>query len=333
MSEFFDDNTPEVDTPEQSILNQLNDQSARFARLIVAVEQQRMALQTAELTLATRIADVDDEQQRIVSQLAKKQAANEAQFKRTRVILIGVFSALALVITAALAAFYVQFVQTQQRWNDDIAELRDMTNTLQHQPPDSAIQNQVIQERLQELSSAVAALSSPPAATGVTEAAAESSAASSPAPAIKPGAKVETLGQLTLEPETPIKAPVTHSAATSAAPKSTHSSPRKVNVAAAEQIPVNDRVYSLQLIGFFSFEELLTYTQRTPLPEKVFFQTETYHGRPWFVLIHSLHSNYASAKATIANFPPELAQLDVWIRKLPADATVNLLNITPAPAQ
>jgi DamX protein len=344
MSAFFDDNTIEpnapVNTPESNILNQLNELSARLARLTVVVEQHRIALQTAELNLATRIADIDDEQRRSLNQLTKKQETNEAHFKRSRIILISVFAVLALVISAALATFYIQLTRAQQHFNDDIAELRDMSNTLQHQPPDNVIQNQVIQERLQQLSEAVATLSSSSSVNVATpahlESALESKAVAIPpaAPEVVSELQVGTVGQLRVDSAQPVNPPVAHSsstaAASTAAHTSSHSTNPSINPASTKQIPVNDQLYSLQIIGFFSFEELLAYTQRIRLPEKVYFQTETYHGRPWFVLIHSLHSNYASAKAEIANFPPELAQLDVWIRKLPPDATVNLLDVTPA---
>ncbi|MBK1695251.1 hypothetical protein CKO09_10965 [Chromatium weissei] len=345
MSAFFDDNTIEENPPtDPLILNQLSDQATRLARLTVALEQQRMALQTAEVTFATRIADMDDEQQRILSQLNKKQSANETHFKRTRTILIGVLSALALITTVALTIFYIQLAQAQQQLNNDIAELRDMSNTLQRQPPDNAIQNQVIQERLQQLSEAVAELSSTQSTTTETSTS-HLELPLKPALIAKPitgsevvtKQKVETIGQLRVDSEKLATSAIEHAATTSSvadsASSSSHSKNRNFNAASAQQMPVKERIYSLQLIGFFSFEELLAYTQRTSLPKEIYFQIETYHGRPWFVLIHSLHTSYASAKAAIANFPPELAQLDVWIRKLSPNATVNLFDATSSSVQ
>ncbi|AFL73883.1 SPOR domain-containing protein [Thiocystis violascens] len=95
---------------------------------------------------------------------------------------------------------------------------------------------------------------------------------------------------------------------------------------ASELIDVGQTPYALQLIGFFSFEELLDFARRFPLPAKVYHQEKTYRGRPWFVLIHSLHASRESANEEIARLPAELVKLAPWVRKLAPDDSLSLLK-------
>ncbi|AFL72245.1 SPOR domain-containing protein [Thiocystis violascens] len=99
---------------------------------------------------------------------------------------------------------------------------------------------------------------------------------------------------------------------------------------AAEPVSGNIRVgetpYSLQLIGFFSLEKLLSYTRIAPLPSRVYYKQETYRGRPWFALIHSLHASRESANAAISDLPAELAKLDLWVRQLDPNSSLTPLK-------
>jgi DamX protein len=317
-------------------------QSERLSRLLVTVDKQRSALQNTEASLITRIADVDDEQRRAVSQINKKYEAVNNSLKNTRMLAITLVLGVIAVTATVLGVFYVHTDRVHTTLLADVAELRDMANTLQRQIPENSMQNKVIQERLTQLSlriSGVTRSTEEPEAVVFPAAPVAPLARLDPAPALpeappaviaSPTAPVKSEPQpvpfnpaLDLDPTPSVSIP-TPSAATSA--------PSVLNRPNTETVAVTETLYSLQLIGFFSFEELIAYAQRVPLPPRVYYQTETFRGRPWFVLIHSLHTSYASAKAVIAQFPPILAELDVWIRKLPADATVTALNIQPKPA-
>jgi DamX protein len=94
-----------------------------------------------------------------------------------------------------------------------------------------------------------------------------------------------------------------------------------------EPLVVGDRPFALQLIGFFSLDELLDFASRKELPARVYFREESYQGRPWFVLIHSLYAGYSEASAAIDTLPTQLAMLDTWIRNLPPETRLGILHI------
>ncbi|NJO55752.1 MAG: hypothetical protein HC834_04660, partial [Rhodospirillales bacterium] len=63
------------------------------------------------------------------------------------------------------------------------------------------------------------------------------------------------------------------------------------------------------------------------LPARVYFREESYQGRPWFVVIHSLHTRYSDASESIDKLPPELGMLDTWIRNFPPETRLGILDI------
>ncbi|MFD2110821.1 SPOR domain-containing protein [Thiorhodococcus fuscus] len=89
-----------------------------------------------------------------------------------------------------------------------------------------------------------------------------------------------------------------------------------------ERISVGGRPYTVQLMGFYSLDSLLSFARRHGLTDRPVYDEESYQGRPWFVLIHSLHATKEEAEASVAALPPDLAKLDIWIRKLEPDATI-----------
>lgn len=90
---------------------------------------------------------------------------------------------------------------------------------------------------------------------------------------------------------------------------------------------VGARAFALQLIGFYSLDELQAFARREPLPPRVYFREESYQGRPWFVLIHSLHEHHGDAAAVAARLPSALGSLDLWIRRLPAETELGIIEI------
>jgi DamX protein len=91
------------------------------------------------------------------------------------------------------------------------------------------------------------------------------------------------------------------------------------------RVRLGDRPVVLQLIGFFSRDLMDAFIERSSLPPEVYSMQETFRERPWFVLIHSHYRNRAEAREAIANLPPDLAKLDLWIRELPEDTELEVI--------
>ncbi len=90
-------------------------------------------------------------------------------------------------------------------------------------------------------------------------------------------------------------------------------------------IAVADRLFALQLLGSYRRDDLLSLAARAGLPAEVFIRQESRRGRPWFVLIHSMHPTRAQAQAALAGLAPSLLVPKPWIRNLPPDATLELI--------
>lgn len=97
------------------------------------------------------------------------------------------------------------------------------------------------------------------------------------------------------------------------------------------QSPSADRPYMLQLMGSHDRGAVLAVAARPDLPQSVFIRQETLRGRPWFVLIHSLHPTQEAAQAERDRLPGELARLKTWIRRLPPDAVLEPIASGRAP--
>ncbi|UHD17701.1 SPOR domain-containing protein [Thiocapsa bogorovii] len=96
---------------------------------------------------------------------------------------------------------------------------------------------------------------------------------------------------------------------------------------AEESVMVGNTPFALQLIGFYSLDDLLDFARREALPSRVYFREESYQGRPWFVLIHGLYADYSDASAAIDTLPTQLAILDTWIRNFPPETRLGVLDI------
>jgi DamX protein len=90
--------------------------------------------------------------------------------------------------------------------------------------------------------------------------------------------------------------------------------------ASQEQVSTAERPFALQLMGSYDRNRILALAARSDLPASVYIRQESLRGRPWYVLIHSLHATYEDAQTEHGRLPEDLARLDIWIRRLPADA-------------
>lgn len=97
-------------------------------------------------------------------------------------------------------------------------------------------------------------------------------------------------------------------------------------VEVGEMVTVGAPSYAIQLIGFYSLESLREFANRDDMPARVFYRRETLRGKPWFVLIHSLHEDIASAAAERFRLPPDLAALDLWIRPFQQGTELEVLE-------
>lgn len=364
-----------TDTEDGDILSSLAKHSAQIANLSTALEQQRVALQNAEVQLVTRIADVDDDRRLAAHRLQRAWQSHRDEMddnlKRRGSTLAGILLLFGILVAISLAYFYAKFDQTRQTLVGDVADLRHAIDQLQIQIPDSVTQNQQTQDKLSHLSLAIksipTSLESPndlPAGTEATHGKEPSIREPDPLVAQEeptgdttshdtsqfkqnvsvtdakdPSSEtIKTEAPSTLENVTPEElSPALDSAPAKDDRRPTETGePAIDNITSGEpetsadpeRIHVGDAPFTLQLVGFYSLEDLQRFARRFTLPSEVYYQEETYQGRPWFVLIHSLHESRESANAAISKLPAELAKLDLWVRKLEPNSTVTLLKTT-----
>ncbi|MBK1630797.1 hypothetical protein CKO31_08580 [Thiohalocapsa halophila] len=86
---------------------------------------------------------------------------------------------------------------------------------------------------------------------------------------------------------------------------------------------------ALQLAGFPSRAAIDRFIARQPLPERVYLTVDSWRGRSWYGLVHSLHPDMAAAEDARAQLPSELTRLDIWLRELPAGSRLQILDGRP----
>ncbi|WP_133510196.1 SPOR domain-containing protein [Candidatus Thiosymbion oneisti] len=89
---------------------------------------------------------------------------------------------------------------------------------------------------------------------------------------------------------------------------------------------VSENGYGLQLIGFFNHRTLDKFAARKGLPARVYVIRETYRGRSWHTIIHSLHPDYDAAKEELSRLPADLVALKPWIRALQKGAKLQVIE-------
>ncbi|QIK37645.1 hypothetical protein GWK36_06225 [Caldichromatium japonicum] len=106
--------------------------------------------------------------------------------------------------------------------------------------------------------------------------------------------------------------------------------PAKSPLRLARRIEIGNRTFCLQLIGFSTLQALERFVADNPFPMVYYYREETYQGRPWFVLIHSLHETRESAESAVASLPPPLARLNLWVRRLkPETELIEVQRLAP----
>ncbi|HYN78248.1 MAG TPA: SPOR domain-containing protein [Lamprocystis sp. (in: g-proteobacteria)] len=92
-----------------------------------------------------------------------------------------------------------------------------------------------------------------------------------------------------------------------------------------QTITVTNRPFAIQLNGSHSQENIRKLAARPNLPAQVYMRAEVRRGRPWYVLIHSLHGSIEEARKTLAQLPSELRGRSPWIRALPPGANLDII--------
>ncbi|AHF05575.1 hypothetical protein MARPU_12175 [Marichromatium purpuratum 984] len=84
--------------------------------------------------------------------------------------------------------------------------------------------------------------------------------------------------------------------------------------------------YAIQLLGAFSRDGLETFIREQDLPDRLYWRQETYQGKPWYVLIHSLYPTRAEAVTARKALPEGIRGLDIWVRSLGVGVDVKTIN-------
>ena len=86
---------------------------------------------------------------------------------------------------------------------------------------------------------------------------------------------------------------------------------------------------ALQLISFRDLEAVRRFAQRTDLPSRVYYRTESRGGRPWYAVFFGLYPDAAAAAAAKAALSAELAALQPLVRPLKAADRLQVLERAP----
>lgn len=340
------------------------DLQARVRELGADLVAQRRRVQELERTLVERIADVDDDRRRGQAQVQRAIQSHRDELAGGHARRYGwlLFALASVALAGGIGGYFLHGQQMRQaaELRGQIEQARVEASQLQS----IADQDERMDEKLARLSTAVSALSEAlgrrlegtPAQEGAALAALEErlSALSArqdglleriessarapeqqapdpvPAPAAAP-APAQNSEDIPGSPPLQTSEPEIGSAET-AQESPTPTAPEQVAEAdpdpapggtAAVQISA-DKPVALQLIGFHSMPELREFIARHDFPDTVLVYRERFRGRPWYALIHSLHSDAESARLAAAQLGTGLAGLDFWVRTLPTGSRLEL---------
>ncbi|NKN31751.1 SPOR domain-containing protein [Marichromatium bheemlicum] len=95
----------------------------------------------------------------------------------------------------------------------------------------------------------------------------------------------------------------------------------------APAITLDAPSYAIQLLGAFSRDGLESFIHEQDLPDRLYWRQETYQGKPWYVLIHSLYPTRAEAVAARKALPEGIRGLDIWVRSLGVGVEVRAVDV------
>jgi DamX protein len=295
-------------------------------------------LRDVEKALVERIADVDDDRRRTTLQMQKAWQAQrrdiDDRLARQRRALIGSVAVVFVLVAGGLGWLYYGFADLRRGIDARLATFEPVAVEAAARPAEIDTVGQVVDDRLQDLAERQAALeaelarqqasSRPPDKNDIE---AEGAIADRLA-AIEHRQQTlaEGLAALTARLSTESAEPVEQTDGDTAQP-----SGPVAERAPADSVRVGDRPYALQLLGAFDRDAVLGLARRDLAGSQVYLREETYRGRPWFVLIHSLHPSREAARDARRALPERLAGMDVWIRRLPEDTLLEPIELAPSP--
>ncbi len=342
------------DEPERGdddVGRRLAEQTAELARLAAELRQQREHFQTIEVSLVTRIADVDDDRRHAATRLQRTLQAQrdelDQRFKRQTFWVVLTLLLVALPVLGALVYFHVELNAARKSVTSQMTHVRDALAQIEI-PATEALDPQT-REKLHQLSQAVEEISSSlerigdetetePAEEAAKEQPSSGKETAAPGEASEPAGTTDKPADAPVQPNadanpstnvapppaaSPEPSETTTSGQTEPAPDqpgppadASEASGTTAPSLTATPIEVGKNMFVVQVMGFYTLDSLREFVDHHGLPGEYFYRQETYQGRPWFVLIHSLHDSQKAAEAAVASLPPDLASLDIWVRKL-----------------
>jgi DamX protein len=318
-------------------------------------------LRDVEKALVERIADVDDDRRRTTLQMQKAWQSQRREIDdrlaRQRRVLIGFVAALFVISIGGLAWLYLGLEDLRRAIDMRLATFNPIAVEAAIDPAEIDALEAQLTGRLESLSKRQdtqaqrlgvladrldsAAATQAEAAAGLDEAAAaqwieplrqrQASLEQELSGAVSGRlAAIEERQQTLAQDLAALTAQLSNALAEPAVPSNNDKAP--IAAQASEELPadrvlrVGDRPYALQLLGAFDRNAVLELARRDLAGSKLYLREETYRGRPWYVLIHSLHPSRQAALDALEALPERLAGMDVWIRQLPEDTRLQLIE-------
>lgn len=325
--------------------------AAQLATLSAGLAAHRDRMRDVEKSLVERIADVDDDRRLTAVQLQRawqtQREEQEARLRRRSRAGMAVLALIAVLGAGGLFALYRQVQSVRAGLDAQTAALGPALERL----AGSATRDLLVEEKLRDLSGALAGLArSVERGADARAAPAEATTADAPLAALVERVESEQArlaGELAaLRRSLAERPPVAADAAPESPPRppplpdlpdptvaAPADAPPPVAEGTADAPPagragatvVAGHPFALQLMGSFRREAVLDLATRRDLPAQVFVRQESLRGRPWFVLIHSLHPSRADAQVALDGLPPDLLAIKPWVRSLPPDADLEIV--------
>lgn len=362
------------ESPTGGLSAAIEEQAARIAQLREEIAQQKTYFQNAEVSLVSRIADVDDDRRQAATRLQRTLQSHqdelEARYRRQNATVAASLLFFLVLVGGVLAFFYIKFDETRRTFAEQVTELKQALEQIQI--PDAAVPDQATRDKLSQLSNAVKAISSsltnlgddqekpvtPPAETQPPAPSVSTPAAEAPPPTetrvpeappqtsvtapeseerdAESATEADRDAAAPAETGIPAEPPPEPKQADQTAPprptdeaRSPTSSSGAAGTSASASLQngtVGERRFSVQLMGFYSLDSLRKFANEEGAGEHFLYQEDTYQDRPWYVLIHSLHTSKEAAQTAVSRLPKELKKLEIWVRELDRDSIVHDLN-------
>jgi DamX protein len=295
-------------------------------------------LRDVEKALVERIADVDDDRRRTTLQMQKAWQTHcreiDDRLLRQRRVLIGLVVSLFVIVIGGLAWFYLGLADLRRTMDTRLASVEQASVEpaavqAAASPDQIDALGQLVDDRLLVLAERQGVLEAELVRQqGLLRSQANDSEVSG---AISTRlAAIEHRQQTLAEELKALTAQLTTVPAEPAVPSiSDKAQPAVLEPAqqGADRVRVGNRPYALQLLGAFDRDAVLELARRDFPGSQVYLREETYRGRPWYVLIRSLHPSREAALDALAALPERLADTDVWIRRLPEDTLLQPIDL------